>query len=605
MKKFILAMGIIAVGLLGMNASYALNPIPKGIGVNFHFTGAPAKDLDMIKNAGFNMARTDLKWDAVERVKGQYNWTAYDQLIDGLISRGIVPYMILDYNNGLYGAGVMDGISSTAGIQGYTNFAKATVAHYKGKKIIWEIWNEPNLDIFWRPTPNATNYMNLVKAAVPAMRTADPNAIIVAPGVAFVANTFDYLKQCAAQGLFNYVDGVSVHPYKNDAPENGSVDYLYSALRDILKQYGKPDLPIVGGEFGFSTAWSNVSNEQTQAEFLVRQLVWHDYRNIPVSIVYDFRNDGTDPNNVEHNFGTVRNDYSIKPAYNAIKTLRTELNGWTYSKKLPSAANEYIFEYLKGTSKKAAAWTTGTAHNVTIYGKSISLSKMPVYVPDGTTAPVDPPVVPPTDPPVIPPVDCTTAPVLDSARLAVKQATGVKYATLQWQDRSTTETGFDIYQSINNTDNFKVVNSMDALCGVRQVKLMVNMGTAPVAGTYYYKVVAKYADGSINASNIKSLEVKSISPNAPSNLTSFVTKSTSQKPVVLLKWMDKSLNEDGFNIYFSTALAGPYEKVGTADKNAVNVVHWVEQKGSFFYQVKSFNASGESTSLMTVPVVIN
>ncbi|MCK5176793.1 MAG: cellulase family glycosylhydrolase, partial [Candidatus Aenigmarchaeota archaeon] len=532
------------------------------------------------------------------RVKGQYDWLQYDQLINGLISRGITPYMILDYNNPVYGAShELDGTNTDAQIQGYTNFAKAAVARYKGKTIIWEIWNEPNLAIFWRPSPSASNYMKLIKSAVPAMRAADSNAVIVAPGVAFIANTFDYIKACAREGLFNYIDGVSVHPYKNDAPENGHIQYLYSALRDILRQYGKSDLPILGGEFGFSVTWSNIGNEQTQAEYLARQLILHDQLNIPVSIVYDFKNDGTDPNNAEHNFGTVRNDYSIKPAYTAIKTLRNELAGWNYSKKLSSNSTDYLFEYTNGTAKKVAAWTTGSAHNVTIYGKSVNLTKLPTYISPGTTPP-------PVEPPVNPPVT-TTAPEIIKAKVAVKSKTGDYYAVLAWLDKSETEIGFDIYQSKDNTNNFKLANSLNALDGIREIKIMLKIGNLPEFGTYYYKIVAKYSDGSTETSNIKSVEVKEYLPIAPAKLTGFATKSTAQKNVVVLKWKDKSVNEDGFNVYYSDLETGPFEKVGTVNKNSKNVVHWLGKTGSFFYQLKSFNSAGESNSLMTIPVVIN
>jgi len=238
MRKFLIVLGVLAVCMLGINAGYAANPVPEGHGVNIHFTGAPTKDLDLLQEMGFDMARTDLKWGRVEKNKGQYDWTEYDQLINGLLSRGIRPYLILDYNNTAYGAShELDGISNSTQIQGYTNFAKAAVARYKGKGIIWEIWNEPNLGIFWRPGPSATDYMKLVKSAVPAMRAADPNAVIVAPGAAFIANTFDYIKECAKQGLFNYIAGLRVFPYKNNSPVNGDIQNLLRELRDILTQY--------------------------------------------------------------------------------------------------------------------------------------------------------------------------------------------------------------------------------------------------------------------------------------------------------------------------------------------------------------------------------
>ena len=720
MRKFLLAVGILAIGLLYANACFAINPIPAGVGVNFHFTGAPAKDLDMIKAAGFNMARTDLKWDRVEKTKGQYIWTEYDQLIDGLIARGITPYMILDYNNSLYGAPVMNGISSDAQRQGYTNFAKAAAARYKGKSIIWEIWNEPNMGMFWGPVDNAADYVKLVKSAVPAMKAADPNCIVVGPAVAFIANTFDYIKACAAQGLFNYIDGLSLHPYKNAAPESGDIQYLYSAVRDILNQYGKSNLPILGGEFGFSTAWSNIGSEQTQAEYLVRQLVLHDQLNIPVSIVYDFRNDGTDPNNVEHNFGTIRNDYSIKPAYTAIQKLRSELAGYNYSSKLSSNSGDYIFEYTSDAEKKVAAWTTGSNHNATIYGNSVELTRMPVYVSNGATPPVDPPtpppssdpatpvinkinmdvsqltgdyyavinfadnsntetgfdlyqsvnnansfqfketaqgvdgkgiatvkykigqsptsgtyyyklvakfsdgykltsntmsaevnVTPPVEPPTPPPSSDPATPVINKINMAVRASNDVYYAVINFTDKSNTETGFDLYQSIGNTNSFRFKKTAQGVDGKGIATVKYKIGQSPTSGTYYYKLVAKFSDGYKLTSNTMSAEIQNstpptpVAPATPTNLSIFSSKDTAKSPVTVLNWNDASTDEDGFNIYCSASQTGPFNKVGEVNKDASNVVHTIGQRGSFFYQIKSFNSAGESASSTTVPVTVN
>lgn len=42
---------------------------------------------------------------------------------------------------------------------------------------------------------------------------------------------------------------------------------------------------------------------------------------VPLSIWYDWHDDGQDPKEKEHNFGTVTWDYQPKPAYLAAQTL--------------------------------------------------------------------------------------------------------------------------------------------------------------------------------------------------------------------------------------------------------------------------------------------
>lgn len=383
MRKILYSVIALAIILIsGIYSKVFSENIPSGIGVNINFTEAQQQDLDLIKEAGFNIARTDLKWAKIEAQKGTYKWTEYDQLINGLTSRGIRAYLILDYNNYNYlAAHELDAADIPVQIDGFKRFASAAVARYKGKGIIWEIWNEPNLDNFWRPVNNPNDYMRLLKSTVPELRKADPDAIIVAPAVAFVANTFSFLETCAQNGLFDYIDAVSVHPYKNATPESGNLDYLYDTVRNLIKKYNpdNPNLPIVGGEFGFSTAWSGIT-EEIQGNYLPRQLLYHKIKNIPFSVIYDLRNDGTDPANVEHNFGILRHDYTKRPAFYNIKSLNTNLKNTTYTKRLTSDPADYLLEFNNPTKKMLAAWTTKATHTVTVYGKTITISQKPVYI---------------------------------------------------------------------------------------------------------------------------------------------------------------------------------------------------------------------------------
>jgi len=95
---------------------------------------------------------------------------------------------------------------------------------------------------------------------------------------------------------------------------------------------------------------------------------------IGLSIWYDWRDDGADPNDKQHHFGVVHQDLSLKPAYTAAKTLTSKLAGYSYSKRLspartPNAASDYVlaFEPVSGSGgTKYVAWTTTTPHNVSI-----------------------------------------------------------------------------------------------------------------------------------------------------------------------------------------------------------------------------------------------
>src|SRR5215470_15131009 len=78
--------------LLTFAAEIPDNMFPDGVGVNIHFTRGHQRDLDMIAAAGFKLVRMDFLWGHIERIKGEYDWSEYDELTAELQRRGIRAY---------------------------------------------------------------------------------------------------------------------------------------------------------------------------------------------------------------------------------------------------------------------------------------------------------------------------------------------------------------------------------------------------------------------------------------------------------------------------------------------------------------------------------
>ena len=55
---------------------------------------------------------------------------------------------------------------------------------------------------------------------------------------------------------------------------------------------------------------------------------------MPLSIWYDWKNDGTDATYSEHNFGIVDNRLKPKPSYVAAQTMTRELAGYRVARQL-------------------------------------------------------------------------------------------------------------------------------------------------------------------------------------------------------------------------------------------------------------------------------
>jgi beta-xylosidase len=392
MKKLLLLFA------LGVSVSAAGLPelrLPGTVGVNIHFTRGHERDLELIQAAGIRVVRMDFVWASIERSKGQYDWSAYDELTASLIERGIRPYYILDYSNGLYEETVAT-INPVTGkeqrdvaspqrpesVAAFARWAAAAVERFKGRGIVWEIWNEPNIT-FWKPKPDVQQYIALALAACKAIRAADPEALVVGPATSELPLPF--LDQFFASGILARLDAVSVHPYRNYSKGPETALEEYKKLRELIEKYapeGKKQMPILSGEWGYASHTKGVSLE-VQANFLVRQQLVNLHAGIPVSIWYDWKNDGPNPAEREDNFGTVSHNLEPKPAYLALQRMTRELDGFSVVRRLETE-NPNAWALLladRSGKQKLAAWSAAGPLKAQVTPEiALDLTPAPLYV---------------------------------------------------------------------------------------------------------------------------------------------------------------------------------------------------------------------------------
>ena len=356
--------------------------IPDGFGVNIDFTDARPGEIRMLSEAGFRWVRMDLKWDATEKERDRYDFASYDRLMAALEPYNIHALFILDYGNPLYDNGAPP--RTEIARQAFARWAVAAAKHYAGRGAIWEVYNEPNHATFWPPRPNSQEYVALALVVGRAFRVAVPGEKLIGPATSEI--DFDFLESCFKAGLLEYWSAVSVHPYRRDEPETAARDYC--RLRELIKTYAPVstgngndrigvtrEIPIISSEWGYSSVWPGMSDEK-QGQLLARSWLTNLANGISLSIWYDWRDDGLDPNEAEHHFGTVSNSYHEgreliydgKPNYVAAKTLSAFLSGYRFEKRLNSGgADDYVLVFRKGKDQRFAAWTTADrAHNVLI-----------------------------------------------------------------------------------------------------------------------------------------------------------------------------------------------------------------------------------------------
>jgi hypothetical protein len=378
----VLAAAVVGLSGTGLASVIPELLIPEGVGVNIHFTRGHERDLDMIAAAGFKFVRMDFGWGGIEREKGRYDWSAYDELTSNLEKRGLKALYILDYSNALYEETVLSKNPITGqerrdtaspqhpeSVAAFARWAGEAARRYRGRPIIWEIWNEPNIT-FWKPKPHVEQYNTLALATCKAVLAADPDATIVGPATSEVPVPF--LESFFKSGVLEFLDAVSVHPYRNYSkpPETAAEDY--AKLRALIERHAptpeKRSMPILSGEWGYATHTKGVSLE-TQAAFAARQQLANLLAGVPLSIWYDWKNDGPDPAEREHNFGVVTQNLEPKPDYIAIQTLTRELNGFRISRRLETQSpQDFILLCTNAAgAEKLAAWTLRESNDLSLY----------------------------------------------------------------------------------------------------------------------------------------------------------------------------------------------------------------------------------------------
>jgi hypothetical protein len=356
------SLGIAVASLAAPPPPPAMPVLPDGLGVNIHFTDPKPGEMKMLADGGFRWVRMDFGWGGIERRKGEYDFSAYDRLLKALEEYHIRAIFILDYSNRFYDNGQSP--SSVEGRAACAKWAAESVKHFKGRGILWEMYNEPNIG-FWKPKPNVDDYAKLALAVGKAIREAEPQEVYIGPATSTIK--MDFLESCFKAGCLEYWSAVSVHPYRQKDPETVSAEY--QKLRELIDKYAPQGrkIPIISGEWGFSSGWKSF-DEERQGKYLPREMLVNLMNEVPVSIYYDWHDDGTNPKEPEHHFGTVHFEYHAgaqpvyepKPAYLAIKALSSSLSGCRFSKRLEvGGSDDYVLEFKNESGEtRYAAWTT-------------------------------------------------------------------------------------------------------------------------------------------------------------------------------------------------------------------------------------------------------
>jgi hypothetical protein len=187
----------------------------------------------------------------------------------------------------------------------------------------WQLWNEPNSRLFWKPAPSPSGYLELLRGFSRAVHSADPGAQVLLGGL-FPTPRGDvtmvtFLTELYRLGGGQFFDAAAVHPYAAN-PQRAIA--ATAELRSLMNRSGDPDKPIWITEVGWASTGTRpglIVGPTRQADY-VRQtfqlaLAARDRLRI-AGVVWYSLSDTPGPLWVGH-CGLFRLDGSAKPAWEA------------------------------------------------------------------------------------------------------------------------------------------------------------------------------------------------------------------------------------------------------------------------------------------------
>jgi hypothetical protein len=312
--------------------------------------------MSFVQQAGFNWAKHQVEWDAVETAPGKYDWTELDGIVSAVAAANVKLMLSVQHAppfDRSPSSGLFPSDPSTFG-----TFMQAMATRYAGKVAAYEVWNEENLS---RETGSGnvdpSHYLPILKAGSSGVRAGDPKALVLlgapSPTGTNTAEAMDDVRYLDALYALNggeakaYYDALGAHPSGFSNPpdctpqtpqcslsggwNNDPSFFAFSRVgqyRDVMVRNGEASKKIWFSEFGYCTSptpppgyeYCKYLTPQNQADFLVmafRQARALDY--VAGMVVWNLNFQvAVPPTDEKWGFGVLRNDWSPRPAYTAL-----------------------------------------------------------------------------------------------------------------------------------------------------------------------------------------------------------------------------------------------------------------------------------------------
>ena len=296
--------------------------------------------LARLDTLGVRVVRYTLRWDAVAASKpaqatdpadAAYDWSATDDVLDGLRAHGIQPLLQV-YGTPRWANGGKPANYAPTSARTFQDFATAAGRHYAWVKR-WLVWNEPNQVRWLRPTSAAVYTSKLLNPAYTALHAAVSGVQVGGGGTAPRGSTGGVSPVAWLSGMHAAharLDAYAHNPYpldpKRESPLTGGCARCTTITMATINRL----VALVGANFPRARIWLSEYGYQTnppdrllgvspalQARY-VGEGAYAAYRTPRVDLLIHFLY-RDEPNVARFQSGLVTLGNTAKPSYNAFQ----------------------------------------------------------------------------------------------------------------------------------------------------------------------------------------------------------------------------------------------------------------------------------------------
>ncbi len=271
-------LALLAIALVALALAEPANAkIPRdfvGISADDVFVGDDnyrTTNMSAMAAIGIQTIRQTFDWSSIERRRGVYDFSYYDAFVAKASAHGLRILPVLFNPPSFYRPTRGRAACPPRKMRTFARFAKAVARRYGRRGRLWkarpdvpknaikayQIWNEPNLRIYWCDRkPSARRYVAMLRRVGRAIKSVERRAHIVTAGIPpsklkSATPIERYLAQMYRAGARRHFDSMGINSY---ATGRAQLRALLRSIRRLMNRHGDRRGSIWITELGWGDA---------------------------------------------------------------------------------------------------------------------------------------------------------------------------------------------------------------------------------------------------------------------------------------------------------------------------------------------------------------